>query len=57
MSDTYPINSFEDTMSVSLKPDGYLSDGTPVYFKLARGSTKSSYQLELYAKMLGFGDA
>lgn len=33
-----------------------LSDGTPVYFQCARGSCKSSLQLEIYRKLWGISD-
>lgn len=37
-------------------PDGFLPDGTPVYFKFARGNTKSTLMLKLYADLMGVPD-
>lgn len=36
-----------------MEPDGFLPDGTPIYFRCARGSSKSTLQLELYAELMG----
>lgn len=33
--------------------DGYMPDGTPVYLKCARGSGKSTLQLEIYRQLCG----
>lgn len=38
------------------RPDGYLPDGTPVYFKLARGNGKSMRMLRIYANLMGVSD-
>lgn len=38
------------------KPDGYLPDGTPVYFAIARGNSKPTLQMYTCAKMLGVPD-
>lgn len=38
------------------KPDGYLPDGTPVYFRMARGNGKSMLQLKMYANLCGVSD-
>lgn len=38
------------------KPDGYLPDGTPVYIAVGRGSSKSTLQLRMYAKLCGLSD-
>lgn len=38
------------------KPDGYLPDGTPVYLAMARGNSKPTLQLYMYAKMHGVPD-
>jgi hypothetical protein len=34
-------------------PDGFLPDGTPVYFKFGRGSCKSTLMLQMYADLMG----
>ena len=39
-----------------IKPDGYMKDGTPVYFAIARGCLKSNIQLEMYRRLLGIRD-
>lgn len=39
-----------------MEPDAYLPDGTPLYFKCARGNGKSMLQLRLYAKLMGISD-
>ena len=39
-----------------IKPDGYMKDGTSVYFVIARGCSKSNIQLEMYGKLLGISD-
>ena len=39
-----------------IKPDGYMKDGTPVYFAIARGCLKSNIQLEMYSRLLGIRD-
>ena len=39
-----------------IKPDGYMKDGTPVYFAIARGCSKSNIQLEMYRRLLGIRD-
>ena len=36
--------------------DRILADGIPVCFQYARGSCKSTLQLELYRKLLGISD-
>ena len=38
------------------EPDGFMSDGTPVYIQCARGDGKSMLQLELYCKLVGISD-
>ena len=37
-------------------PDGFMPDGTPVYIKCSRGSSKSTLQSEIYRKLLGISD-
>ena len=39
-----------------IKPDGYMEDGTPVYFAIARGRSKDNLQLEMYRSLLGISD-
>lgn len=36
--------------------DGFMPDGTPVYFAVARGNGKPTLQLEIYRKLLGISD-
>ena len=44
-----------DSKRVS-KPDGYMSDGTPIYLKIARGNGKPMLQLEIYRKLCEISD-
>ena len=39
-----------------IKPDGYIKDGTPIYFAIARGCSKFNIQLEMYRRLLGISD-
>ena len=39
-----------------IKPDGYMKDGPPIYFAIARGYSKSNIQLEMYRRLLGISD-
>lgn len=39
-----------------IKPDGYMKDGTPIYFTIARGCSKSNIQLEMYRRLLGISN-
>lgn len=34
-------------------PDGFMPDGTPIYFACGRGSSKSTLQLQIYAELMG----
>lgn len=35
-----------------MNPDGFLPDGTPIYFKTARGVENTALQLQMYADLM-----
>jgi hypothetical protein len=37
-------------------PDGYMKNGTPIYFNIARGNAKSRLTIEVYRKLIDVPD-